>query len=129
MKTLVMSLAVVLLAMSSAPAGAADDVVVGRVAFVESCGGWVLVDFPFGRRQLAPAPRDVDRYVFYQGKELEELLRKEGIAGRPELTKELKETIETVLRERKLNQEIDRWTAELREKTRVLVYRRGDTGG
>lgn len=70
MKTLVTSLAVVLLAMSSAPAGAADDVVVGTVAFVESCGGWVLVDFPFGRRQLAPSPGDVDRYVFYQGKEL-----------------------------------------------------------
>ena len=70
MKTLMTSLAVVLLAMCSAPAGAADDVVVGRVAFVESCGGWVLVDFPFGRRQLSPAQRDVDRYVFYQGKEL-----------------------------------------------------------
>jgi hypothetical protein len=70
MKTLMMALALVLLAMSSAPAGAADDVVVGRVAFVESCGGWVMVDFPFGRRQLAPGQRDVDRYVFYQGKEM-----------------------------------------------------------
>jgi len=71
MNTLVTSLAMVLLVSSSAPVTAADgDVVVGRVAFVESCGSYVIVDFPFGRRQLLTDPRDVDRYVFYQGKEL-----------------------------------------------------------
>jgi hypothetical protein len=72
MKTPVTLLAIVLVAIVFSPAGAAErgDVVVGRVEFVESCGGLVIVDFPFGRRQLLPAPGEIDHYVFYQGKEL-----------------------------------------------------------
>ena len=46
-----------------------------------------------------------------------------GLAQLPPL-KDVSDDLKAVLRSRKLNAEIDRWTDELRARTRVLVYRR-----
>ena len=37
---------------------------------------------------------------------------------------DVREEIREVVRELKLNAEVERWTAQLRNETRVLVYRR-----
>jgi hypothetical protein len=82
MNTLVASLAIVVVAMCSTPArlAAADDpkravlgggeVIVGRVMFVDPRAGTVVVEFPSGPQRLSPDQRDLDRFVFYQGKDL-----------------------------------------------------------
>jgi hypothetical protein len=43
---------------------------VGRVVFVDPRAGTVVVDFPSGPQRLNPDQRDLDRFVFYQGKDL-----------------------------------------------------------
>jgi hypothetical protein len=75
MKTWTTALAAVLLAISCAPALAgganpAADLVVGRVTVVDPRAGTVIVEFPSGPMRLNPDQRDLDRFVFYQGKEL-----------------------------------------------------------
>ena len=81
MKKLVASFALVIVAMCATPAplAAADgakrpvdagEMIVGRVVSVDPRTGTVIVDFPSGPQRLNPDQRDVDRFVFYQGKDL-----------------------------------------------------------
>jgi len=49
--------------------------------------------------------------------------RAKGLAVVPPL-REVEDQVRALLRERKLNAEIERWTDELRRKTRVVIYRR-----
>ena len=75
MKMLKASLVVVLLTLASAPAFAggakpAAELIVGRVVLVDARAGTVVVEFPSGPMRLNPDHRDLDRFVFYQGKEL-----------------------------------------------------------
>ena len=81
MKKLVASLTIVVVAMCSTPAplAAADnpkrpvdggEVTVGRVVSVDPRAGTVIVEFPSGPQRLNPDQRDLDRFVFYQGKDL-----------------------------------------------------------
>jgi len=79
MKPLV-ALALAIVAICSTPASlaAADSAkrpveageIVGRVVSVDPRTGTVIVEFPTGPQRFNPDQRDVDRFVFYQGKEL-----------------------------------------------------------
>lgn len=84
----------------------------------------------FVRERLSPQVKtpDADVRAFYEGPGREELAAR-GLAKLPawdELaqTPEVREQVRDLLRERRLNQEIERWTTELREKTRIVIYRR-----
>ena len=48
---------------------------------------------------------------------------KRGLSDVPPF-EDVREEIREVVRELKLNAEIERWTAQLRSETRVLIYRR-----
>lgn len=81
----------------------------------------------YARERLLPLVRVTDAELdsFYQG-----AFRVESEAmGLPELPPlaEVQDQVRALLRERKLNAEIERWTNELRRKTRILVYRRPRT--
>ena len=78
----------------------------------------------FVRERLLPAVKVTDAEVeaYYEG-----TFRAEAAAAKltqlPPL-KEVRDELKIVLRSRRLNAEIDRWTVELRSRTRVVVYRR-----
>ena len=78
----------------------------------------------FVRERLSPAikPTDAELRAYYEGPFREEA-RARGVASVPPY-EEISEQIREVVRERKLNAEIERWTEQLRAETRVLIYRR-----
>jgi hypothetical protein len=78
----------------------------------------------FTRERLAPSLRitDAEMRAYYEGPFRDEALA----AGLPAVPPygEVSDKIRELLRERKLNEAISRWTEELRQATRILVYRR-----
>lgn len=91
---------------------------------------WVREDLEvqtFVRERLLPAVKVTDAEVeaYYEGAFRAEAASA-GLAQLPPL-REVNDELKVVLRSRKLNAEIDRWTDDLRSRTRVLVYRRGQT--
>ena len=65
---------------------------------------------------------DEELAAFYNGPfQVEAKAR--GLAEAPPL-REVEDQVRVLLRERKLNAEVERWTDELRQKTRVTIYRR-----
>jgi hypothetical protein len=78
----------------------------------------------FVRERLAPTIRisDAEIKAYYDGPFREEARRK-GLETVPPLP-EVSDEIRDLLRERKLNEAIARWTEELRASTRILIYRR-----
>jgi hypothetical protein len=78
----------------------------------------------FTRERLAPTVRVTDAEIkaYYDGPFRVEARRK-GLETVPPLP-EVSDEIRDLLRERKLNEAVARWTAELRASTRILIYRR-----
>ncbi len=78
----------------------------------------------FVKERLSPAIKttDAELRAYYEGPFREEA-RGRGLATLPPY-EDVAEQIRDVVRERKLNAEIERWTEQLRAETRVLIYRR-----
>jgi hypothetical protein len=78
----------------------------------------------FVRERLAPGLKvgEADLRAYYDTT-FRETARKRGLATVPPF-EDVREEIRDVVREVKLNAEIERWTAQLRGETRVLIYRR-----
>lgn len=78
----------------------------------------------FVRERLSPAIKttDAELRAYYEGPFREEA-RGRGLATLPPYEDAI-EQIRDLVRERKLNLEIERWTEQLRAETRVLIYRR-----
>ncbi|MGE5347215.1 MAG: hypothetical protein ACM3JH_14780, partial [Acidithiobacillales bacterium] len=78
----------------------------------------------FVRERLTPTIRisEAEIKAYYDGPFREEARRK-GLEKLPPLS-EVTDEIRDLLRERKLNEAIKRWTDELRASTRILIYRR-----
>lgn len=78
----------------------------------------------FVKERLSPGIRttDAELRAYYDGPFREEA-RTKGLAALPPY-EDVAEQIREVVREKKLNAEIERWTEELRAGTRVLIYRR-----
>ncbi|HEV8268790.1 MAG TPA: hypothetical protein VGR00_11165 [Thermoanaerobaculia bacterium] len=77
----------------------------------------------YTRERLSPTIKvsDVEVEAYCQGPYREEMTAKK-LAIAP--CADVAESIRNLLRETKLNEEIERWTEGLRRKTRVVVYRR-----
>jgi parvulin-like peptidyl-prolyl isomerase len=78
----------------------------------------------FVRERLSPAIKttDAELRAYYDGPFREEA-RVKGLSALPPF-EDVSEQIRELVRERKLNAEIERWTEQLRAETRVLIYRR-----
>jgi hypothetical protein len=78
----------------------------------------------FVRERLSPGIKttDAELRAYYDGPFREEA-RAKGLASLPPY-EDVSEQIRELVRERKLNAEIERWTEQLRAETRVLIYRR-----
>jgi hypothetical protein len=78
----------------------------------------------FARERLAPGLKvtEADLRAYYDST-FREAAKKRGLADVPPF-EDVREEIRDVVRELKLNAEIERWTAQLRGETRILVYRR-----
>jgi hypothetical protein len=78
----------------------------------------------FTRERLAPTVRVTEDEIrtFYEGPFRDEA-REKGIESLPPLA-EVSDEVRELIRGRKLNEAIARWTDELRKSTRILVYRR-----
>jgi hypothetical protein len=78
----------------------------------------------FVKERLSPAIRttDAELRAYYDGPFREEA-RAKGLTTLPPY-EDVSEQIRELVRERKLNAEIDRWTEQLRAETRILIYRR-----
>ena len=78
----------------------------------------------FVEERLLPAVKvtDEEMAAFYSGPFQVEA-RAKGVEEVPPL-REVEDQVRVLLRERKLNAEVERWTDDLRQKTRVVVYRR-----
>lgn len=78
----------------------------------------------YARERLLPQVRitDADLKAFYEGPFREEA-RKKGLETLPPLP-DVVDQIRELIRERRLNEEIERWTEKLRSETRVVIYRR-----
>lgn len=78
----------------------------------------------FTHERLAPTVRVTDDEIraFYEGPFRDEA-REKGIESLPPVA-EVSDEVRELIRERKLNEAIARWTGELRKSTRILVYRR-----
>lgn len=78
----------------------------------------------FVRERLSPTIKttDAELRAYYDGPFREEA-RTRGLATLPPY-EDVAEQIREVVREKKLNAEIERWTEQLRAETRVLIYRR-----
>ncbi len=78
----------------------------------------------FVRERLTPTIRvsDAEIRTYFDGPFREEARRK-GLETLPPLA-EVTDQIRDLLRERKLNEAVARWTRELRTSTRILIYRR-----
>jgi hypothetical protein len=78
----------------------------------------------FVRERLSPGLKvtEADLRAYYDSA-FREAARKKGLADLPPF-EDVREEIRDVVRELKLNAEIERWTGQLRGETRVVVYRR-----
>lgn len=78
----------------------------------------------YTRERLTPTIRITDAEIraFYDGPFRDEA-RAKGLETLPPLS-EVTDDVRGLLRERKLNEAIARWTEELRASTRILIYRR-----
>ncbi len=78
----------------------------------------------FVKERLGPGIKttDAELHAYYEGPFREEA-RARGLATLPPYD-EVADQIRDVVRERKLNAEIERWTEQLRADTRVLIYHR-----
>lgn len=78
----------------------------------------------FVRERLSPGIKttEAELRAYYEGPFREEA-RAKGLAALPPY-EDVAEQIRELVRERKLNAEIERWTEQLRAETRVLIYRR-----
>lgn len=78
----------------------------------------------FVRERLSPTIKttDAELRAYYDGPFREEA-RTRGLAALPPF-EDVAEQIRELVRERRLNAEIERWTRQLRAETRVLIYRR-----
>lgn len=78
----------------------------------------------YARERLLPQVRitDADVRTFYEGPFREEA-KKKGLDTLPPLP-EVVDQIRELVRERRLNEEIERWTEKLKSETRVVIYRR-----
>ena len=76
------------------------------------------------KERLAPGLKltDADLRAYYEST-FREAAKKRGLSDVPPF-EDVREEIREVVRELKLNAEIERWTAQLRGETRVLIYRR-----
>ncbi len=78
----------------------------------------------YARERLLPTVRVTDEAMraFYDGPFRTEAATR-GVATLPPFS-QVQDQIRELLRERLLNEEVERWTTGLRAKTRILVYRR-----
>ena len=78
----------------------------------------------FVKERLSPGVKttEAELRAYYDGPFREEA-RAKGLASLPPY-EDVSEQIRELVRERKLNAEIERWTEQLRAETRVLIYRR-----
>lgn len=78
----------------------------------------------FVRERLTPGIRvsDAEIVAYYDGPFREEA-RARGLETLPPMS-DVTDEIRDLLRERKLNEAVARWTAELRASTRIVIYRR-----
>jgi hypothetical protein len=78
----------------------------------------------YARERLLPTVRVTDgaMQAFYDGPFRTEAAAR-GVETLPPFS-EVRDQVRELLRERLLNEEVERWTKGLREKTRILVYRR-----
>ncbi len=78
----------------------------------------------FTRERLSATVRVTDDEIraFYEGPFRDEA-REKGLESLPPLS-EVSDEVRELVRERKLNDAIARWTDDLRKSTRILVYRR-----
>jgi hypothetical protein len=76
------------------------------------------------KERLAPGLKltEADLRAYYESA-FREAAKKRGLSDVPPF-EDVREEIREVVRELKLNAEIERWTAQLRSETRILVYRR-----
>ena len=93
----------------------------------EELAAWVrrgLALESFVKERLAPGLKvtEADLRAYYDSAFLE-AAKKRGLADVPPF-ENVREEIRDVVRELKLNAEIERWTAQLRGETRILIYRR-----
>ncbi|MFI5119393.1 MAG: hypothetical protein ACHQM4_03225 [Thermoanaerobaculia bacterium] len=93
----------------------------------EELAAWVgrgLALDSFVKERLAPGLKltEADLRSYYEST-FRESARKRGLADVPPF-EDVREEIREVVRELKLNAEIERWTAQLRSETRILIYRR-----
>ncbi len=93
----------------------------------EELAAWVrrgLALDNFVKERLAPGLKvtDADLRAYYQST-FREAAKRRGLSDVPPF-EDVREEIREVVRELKLNAEIERWTAQLRNETRVLIYRR-----
>jgi hypothetical protein len=89
--------------------------------------GWIrrgIALESYARERLLPTVKVTDEGMraFYDGPFRTEAEAR-GVATLPPFS-EVQDQVRELLRERLLNEEVERWTKELRAKTRILVYRR-----
>ncbi len=90
--------------------------------------GWVsrgLALEAFARERLLPTirPTDEELKAYYEGPFRAEAAAR-GLTTLPPFS-EVQDRLRELVRERRLTEEISRWTEELRGKTRIVIYRRG----
>lgn len=108
--------------------GAPLDVVLARARVTRAEAiGWIrrgLAVEAYARERILPTIRVSDEAVkaYYEGPFVEEA-RAKGLAALPPLP-QVQDQLRELLRERRLGEEIARWTDGLRARTRVLIYRR-----
>ena len=90
------------------------------VAFVKR--GMALESFVKERLSPGIKTTDAELRAYYDGPFREEA-RARGVTTFPAY-EDVSEQIRELVRERKLNAEIERWTEQLRAETRILIYRR-----
>ena len=93
----------------------------------EELSAWVrrgLALDSFVKERLTPGLKltDADLRAYYDTT-FREAAKKRGLADVPPFG-DVREEIREVVRELRLNAEIERWTEQLRSETRVLIYRR-----
>jgi hypothetical protein len=93
----------------------------------EELSGWVrrgLALDSFVKERLTPGLKltEADLRVYYDTA-FREAAKKRGLADVPPFA-DVREEIREVVRELRLNAEIERWTEQLRSEARILIYRR-----
>jgi hypothetical protein len=91
--------------------------------------GWLrrgLALETYVRERISPTIKpatDAELRAYYEGPFRDQMTKK-GVAALPPFA-EVQESLRDLVREERLNAEIAKWTSELRQSTRVIVYRRG----